>query len=288
MQTTVDVRAGLAAQTVLSASRAHTLAVLDDGSVAAWGNGAEGRCDVPDFGGQAAVSVAAGGSSLALLADGTMVQWGSCSVPDALRRKRAVRIAAGYFVADVSVAAFDDGSAAMWGRDVLAEWQWGSPSEQVLVARCGRHSATHCGEVLTVVPDPGEGAEPSTRVHVGPLRWLAGVQDFVMVLQDGSVRRAVKARSPIEQRGVVAASAGVFSVLLLLQSGEVQSYGSRVGVTGSDVPFDSFDGERAIAVAAGGEFSCVGLESGRVVAWGRNRCGQLAVPDWGGRRLMRP
>lgn len=53
----------------------HAIALLDDGSVACWGDNSRGQCDAPM--GITAVSVSAGdGYSTAVLDDGSVVMWG--------------------------------------------------------------------------------------------------------------------------------------------------------------------------------------------------------------------
>ena len=54
----------------------HTVALLEDGSVACWGRNDDRQCDVPVFG-DTVVSVAAGEDyTVAVLANGSLVSWG--------------------------------------------------------------------------------------------------------------------------------------------------------------------------------------------------------------------
>ena len=72
----------------VSAGGAHSLAILADGTIRAWGYDGNGQCTVPDFGGIEVVEVSAGEyHSLARLADGTVKVWGrnsdgQCTLPD--------------------------------------------------------------------------------------------------------------------------------------------------------------------------------------------------------------
>ena len=101
----------------LSARRAHTLALKNDGTVVSWGNGSSGETSVPT--GLSGVSaVAAGGlHSVALKSDGTVVAWGGnnqgqSSVPVGL--SGVVAIAAGY---EHTLALKGDGTIVAWGRN---------------------------------------------------------------------------------------------------------------------------------------------------------------------------
>ncbi|MGL4398834.1 MAG: hypothetical protein ACRCXD_03110 [Luteolibacter sp.] len=70
------IPSGLMDVVEVSAGRAHSLALRSNGSVVAWGNNQQGQCDVPPGLG-AVVSVKAGGHySLALKGDGTVAAWG--------------------------------------------------------------------------------------------------------------------------------------------------------------------------------------------------------------------
>ena len=63
--------------TQIAAGRAHSLAVLDDGTLLALGHDYFGQPSVPDFGGRKVVQAAAGFfHSLAVLEDGTLVGFG--------------------------------------------------------------------------------------------------------------------------------------------------------------------------------------------------------------------
>ncbi len=108
----------------------HVLAVLDDGSVAAWGNSSSGQTTAPAAASNV-VAVAAGKShSLALRLDGAVVGWGAdyagqATVPPAAW-SGVIAIAAG---GDHSLALKSDGTVVAWGTndhgesDVPARYQ---------------------------------------------------------------------------------------------------------------------------------------------------------------------
>ena len=89
----------------------HSLALLADGTVAAWGNGTTVPAGVSN-----AVAVAAGGlHSMVLLRDGSLVTWGNNSVGQTVIPPEAtnvVRIAASF---GFSVALRADGRVVAWG-----------------------------------------------------------------------------------------------------------------------------------------------------------------------------
>jgi hypothetical protein len=119
----------------------HTLALSVDGSVLAWGNDANGQCDIPgDL--NSVISIAAGGyHSLALKLDGTVAGWGANDDGQALAPstlKNAVEIAAGSWH---SLALRSDGTVVAWGDN-----SWGQTTlppglgNVVAIAAGGNHS----------------------------------------------------------------------------------------------------------------------------------------------------
>jgi alpha-tubulin suppressor-like RCC1 family protein len=107
----------------LAAGTWHTLALLEDGSVRAWGDNSSGQSQVPS-GLSGLIAIAARGNhNLAFHSDGSVVAWGDNTdfdgffsgqsiVPGDLTN--AVSIAAGDFH---SVAARRDGTLASWGNN---------------------------------------------------------------------------------------------------------------------------------------------------------------------------
>jgi hypothetical protein len=113
------VPSGLAGVTAVAAGSIHSLALKGDGTVVAWGCGADfGQCSVPSgLAGVIAVA-AADRHSLALKGDGTVVAWGcgdgtdfgQCSVPSGI--SGVIAISAGYAQ---SLALKNDGTVVAWG-----------------------------------------------------------------------------------------------------------------------------------------------------------------------------
>jgi alpha-tubulin suppressor-like RCC1 family protein len=250
--------AGVSTATQISASRYHTLVLLADGTVRAWGFGTSGQLGnggtsssvtgvtVSGLGNVAAV---AAGSlhSLALLADGTVVAWGvndkgqlglgsssgpqtcgiaACStapVPvPGLSGVVAISAGAGY-----SLALLANGTVVAWGSD--ANGQLGD----------GTGIQTGCECVDHPVPVPG---------LTGAMAISAGVHHASALLADGTVRGwgdnfygelgngTVTSATPCDCLGPVAPSgisgakaiaAGEFHSLALLADGTVDAWGNN-------------------------------------------------------------
>jgi hypothetical protein len=101
----------------------HSLALLDDGSVGAWGRNDSGQCNVP-IGLRGAISIATGDYfSLALHSSGTVRAWGDnasgqCNVPGWL--SGVTRIDAG---ANHAIALRSDGAVVTWGSNSYGQCQ---------------------------------------------------------------------------------------------------------------------------------------------------------------------
>ena len=95
----------------------HSLALLANGTVVAWGYSPQGETTVPP-GLSNVVAIAAGGQhSLALKSDGTVVAWGfdgygQCDIPAGLNNVAAIAAGWGH-----SVALKNDGTVVAWGDD---------------------------------------------------------------------------------------------------------------------------------------------------------------------------
>ncbi len=129
----------------LATGSQHSLVIKKDGTVVAWGNGSDGRCNMP-LGLNQVTAVAAGGNhSLALKEDGTVVAWGNnsqgqCDVPAGLSDVVDI-VAAGR----MSAALNKDGKIVIWGEDNynlqagMPEDLQGESSDVVDIACSGSH-----------------------------------------------------------------------------------------------------------------------------------------------------
>lgn len=297
--------AGLAGSVTAVASDrgGHVLAVLNDGSVAAWGQNDRGqlgdgsRADsdaavvVRDV--ETAVAVAAGGAhSLALLRDGSVVGWGDNEYAQISGRPLTYQTAPAQVSAldggvraiaaaeRSSFAVLEDGSAVGWGNLDMGP-------------RVGPH----------VVPVAIAGLERGV-VMIAAGRWHA-----LALMADGSVRAwggndfgalgdgtNVDRLEPVAVRGlgsVVAVAAGSAHSLALTADGVVMAWGSNaVGMLGHGRLVSSevepvrvaLEGE-AVAIAAGGQSNHALLRDGSVVSWGADREGELGVGTLTNHRL---
>jgi len=65
----------------------HSVAVLEDGTLQAWGDNKKNQCDIPDFGSTKVVGVTCGDAhNIATMERGTLIAWGNnkygqCTIP---------------------------------------------------------------------------------------------------------------------------------------------------------------------------------------------------------------
>lgn len=255
----------LSGATQVAAGNYHGLALLGDGTVAAWGANWSGQLGmptpdesptpvlVPSPGGAGPLSgvlaVAAGGEqSLALLADGTVVRWGLVysAAGGRLVAPELVRDAVGQVVQNVvaieagdqhAVALLSNGSVLSWGSN--AAGQLGSPTTN------GGTDAP-----VAVVGFNGTG------VLGGVSKVSAGASHTVVLLADGTAAAWGDARYGQLGDGTASPAPGTVPRHVVAESGS----GNAAGVA---------------AVAATGWHSFALLGSGVALAWGENDSGQL-------------
>ena len=240
----------LSTVTAVAAGEEHSLALLADGTVMAWGDNHEGQLGngtartsavpvaVPGLTGVTAI---AAGSlfSLALLSNGTVMAWGdnregqlgngtlsNSTVPVPVQGLSGVTaIAAG---ALHSLAVLTNGTAMAWGDNELGQ------------LGVGRQVS------LRVVPT-------AVAKITGITQIAAGEQHSVALLSDGSVW--------------VWGDNGEFQL--------ARRNGFPGGIGQSNVPLRVPGLGKAKAIAAGGSFSLAVVAGGRVRSWGDNAFGQL-------------
>ncbi|MDR1710660.1 MAG: hypothetical protein LBR58_02185 [Propionibacteriaceae bacterium] len=249
-----NVPDGLDDVAALAAGDEFTLALLEDGTVSAWGSSRQAT-DVP-AGLSGVVSIAAGdGHAVAAKADGTVVAWGDddsgqADVPAGLTG--VVSVAAGDFH---SLALKSDGTVVAWGQ-YAPSLDWDEPasvpaglSSVTAIAAAGKHN-------------------------------LALKSDGTVVAW-GENKAATKVPSGL--KNVIAVAAGAYWVLggeddpeiyagqsLALKSdGTVVAWGS-----GPQPPKGLKD---VVAIAAGDRHALALKSDGTVVAWGNNDYGQTTV-----------
>jgi alpha-tubulin suppressor-like RCC1 family protein len=290
--------AGLKFVESVSAGGEHSLALLADGTVMAWGENENGQLGdgtntirdepVPVKGLTGVKAIAAGGShSLALLSNGTVMAWGDnedgqlgdgtlieSNVPVAVKGLTGVKaIAAG---ANHSLALMGDGTVEAWGSGTFGELGNGSlKSSDVPVAVKGVTTATAIAA----------GGEFSLAVVAGGAVEAWGDNE-VGQLGDAALEEEPLSDVPVpvgSLSGVSAVAAGADHGLALTSAGTVMGWGSDTnGQVGNGVVQPRVPAPQAVtgisgatAIAAGGQDSAALLGSGSVMAWGNNKYGQL-------------
>eukprot|EP00931_Biecheleriopsis_adriatica_P040754 TRINITY_DN23347_c0_g1_i7.p1 TRINITY_DN23347_c0_g1~~TRINITY_DN23347_c0_g1_i7.p1 ORF type:complete len:572 (-),score=117.59 TRINITY_DN23347_c0_g1_i7:35-1750(-) len=241
----------------LAAGVCHSLLLLEDGSVRAFGRNHSGQCSVPGMGGLKCLALAAGGyHSLLLLEDGSVRAFGrnhsgQCSVPGMGGLKCLALAAGGYH----SLLLLEDGSVRAFGRNDL-----------------GQCSVPSMGGLMC-------------------LALAAGAYHSLLLLEDGSVKAFgwnAYGQCKVPSMGGLkcrALAAGSFHNLLLLEDGNVWAFG-RNGCFQCKVP--SMGGLKCLALAAGDNHSLLLLEDGSVRAFGNNDCSQCSIPSMGGLKVKLP
>gem|GEM_PF-3259178 len=253
---------GLSEVVQVSVGSYHSLALLADGTVMAWGTNriaelGDGTLEdrltpvrVPGLSNVVAVS-AGSGSSLALLADGTVMAWGAngsgqlglgtatgpeaCEVEVCERRptripglSNVIGIDSGFFDA---MALLADGSVRVWGENHLGEVGDG----------VGSQGGCSCVASPTAVPGVSGAFAISAGLYSNfALRGDGGVQGWGSSREGGLGAGGVEIPSPCECRGPV-----------------------RVSLP------------PARAIAGGGHHGLAVLASGEAAAWGADEDGQL-------------
>jgi len=233
---------GVARGQTIAGGQEHSLAVMPDQMITAWGGNSYGQCVVPvpnaDF-----VAVAAGQyHSLGLKSDGTIVAWGQndygqCNVP--VSNGDFVAVAAG---GHHSLGLKSDGTVVAWGDNSY-------------------------GQCDVPAPNAGFVALAGGFWHTIGLK----ADGHVVIWGDSGYGQW---GLPGSNSGFVAVAAGGLHNLALRGDGTIVSWGSN-GDAALQVPAPNAD---FVAVAAGA-YHCLGLKSnGIVVAWGYNTNGELNIP----------
>jgi alpha-tubulin suppressor-like RCC1 family protein len=289
----------------VSAGGNHGLALLENGTVMAWGdnergqlgNGTTTSSDVPVAvsGLSGVTAISAGFSqSLALLSDGTVMAWGEdpgngttkSDVPVSVSGlSGVVAIAAGGGAnPNFNLALLSDGTVMAWGND--AKGQLGN----------GKMEFTP-----TLEPVPVSGLSGVSAISAGEEHGLALLNDGTVMawgsneegqLGDGSTTSSDVPVAVSGLSGVSAISAGGYHSLALLSGGTVAAWGDNShGELGdgtstgpeacglvnhcSTTPVAVGGLSGVVALDGGVEHSLALLANGTVKAWGRNDFGQL-------------
>ena len=268
----------------------HSLALLDDGTVWAWGRNSQGELGNGDAGDSytptqvpglpAITAISAGGyHSMALDEDGTIWTWGynsngqlgngsfvSAESPIQLPTLTdVVDIAAGYFH---TLALTENGTVFAWGFNDRGQLGIGSGPDQ---------------PTPTVVAFPNDPEIVNVASGAGSHNSLAIAADGTLYQWGRDLAGSVHRYAPVMVEGisdVVDASAGIHHVQALTANGAVYGWGQNV-YSGTDTPEIS-DTPRwvmddAVTVVAGGYHGLAIDSTGALWSWGGNADGQLGT-----------
>jgi alpha-tubulin suppressor-like RCC1 family protein len=300
---------GLSGVTAIAAGGGHSLALLSNGTVMAWGDNSEGQLGngtttnsdvpVPVSGLSGVTAIAAGyGQSLALLSNGTVMAWGDNSegqlgngtttnsdLPVAVSGLTGVTAIAG---GEQSLALLSNGTVQAWGPNTYGD--------------LGNGTTTNSD-----VPVPVSGLSGVTAIAAGGSYGLALLRTGTVEAwgYNGSGQLGNGSRSGPEQcrgiacsltpapvsglSGVTAVAGGDETSLALLSNGTVMAWGQGgYGELGdgaygsSDAPVSVSSLTDVKAIAAGRNYCLALLAGGTVASWGSNDEGSLGDGEKGG------
>ena len=227
----------------LDAGRDHSVALLSDGTVRAWGYSGDNRTTPPQGLTDLAAIDAGVFHTLAVRRNGTVTGWGfngagMLDVPSDLTN--VVAVAAGGFH---SLALRGDGIVVGWGFDGNGRTTAPASLTDVVAIDAGRDHSLALKSDGTVVA------------------W--GLNS------DG------QSQVPVGLKNVIAIDAGEYHNLALRSDGSVTAWGRNVSGQNS-VPAGLAN---VVAIAAGGYHSLALRADGSVAAWGDNSRGQLSIAN---------
>ncbi len=290
----------------VAAGQFHSLALLGDGTVMAWGRNSSGQLGtgnttasdipVPVAGLSGVTAVAAGSThSLALLSNGSVVAWGaneSGQLGNGTTVASDVPVAVSGLSGVTAIAAGNGYSLALLGNGTVMAW--------------GTNQTGQLGDGTTTtrtLPVAVSGLSGATAIAAGFAHSLAVLGDGTVVawgynrfgqLGDGTFEGPSTcvvngsalpcSKTPVAVIGlseVASVAAGEQHSLALKQSGAVAAWGgNEEGELGnatredSSLPVNVLEMSGATAIAAGGR-SSFAIVAGIVEGWGENSYGQL-------------
>ena len=278
-----DLPSGLTNVAAVAAGHYHSLALKNNGTVAAWGAGTSYAGTSPHFG-QSAVpatlsnvtSVAAGYyHSLALRADGTVAAWGASSNSPGTSPNYGQALVPGLLSNVTAVAGGAYHSLALKSDRTVTGWGAGTSNTGANPHYGQSHPPAGLSNVVAIAAG---GFHSLALMSDGTvLTWGAGTNNT------GASPHYGQAQVPAGLSNVVAISAGAYHTLALRADGTVLGWGA--GIVNKDANPDYGQSlvpvglSNVVAIAAGAYHSLAVIADGTMVAWGANTYGQTHVPN---------
>jgi alpha-tubulin suppressor-like RCC1 family protein/trehalose-6-phosphatase len=273
----------------------HSLALMSDGTVRAWGSNIEGALGVgssvddslipiPIVGLTGVTAISAGdGHSLALMNNGTVKGWGEnifggvgsgdnvdhYSPVNVLDFNGASAISAGGFF---SIALKTDGTVWGWGKNDMGQLGDGTTTNRLLPVQV-------VGLTGVLAISAGQSHSLALKSNGTVVAW--GLNDLGQ-LGDGTTTNRLLPVPVVGLTGVSAVSVGEAHSLALLNDGSVRAWGSNFfgelgdgTTTNRQTPVQVSGLNNVQALAAGGYFSVAFKKDGMVWAWGSGNDGQI-------------
>jgi alpha-tubulin suppressor-like RCC1 family protein len=281
------VPAGLSGMTAaLAAGVYHTVALKNDGTVAAWGSNTSGQTTVP--GSLSGVTAIAAGAfhTLALKSNGSVVAWGAgkTAVTGSINRGQSVippgltTLTASALIPDNTTGLIDTITLGTANAGIVAGMSVTGPGLSVgsaakVVSVVGTTVTLSVPNLNTVfTPAQLTFSTNVVAIAAGYYHSVALKSDGTMVAWgDNTEGQTTLQGSPGE---VVAIAAGNAHTVAMKNDGTIVAWGRNV--EGQTALQSGLSG--VAAIAAGGDFTMALQSDGRVVAWGDNANGQTSVP----------
>jgi alpha-tubulin suppressor-like RCC1 family protein len=289
--------------TAVSAGATHSLALLANGTVVAWGDNEFGQLGdgstatrsvpVAVSGLTGVKAIAAGGThSLALLGNGTVMAWGnneSGQLGNGTTSESEVPVAVNGLTGVKAIAAGGSHSLALMGNGTVMAW--GSNESGQLGNASGKSTSPVAVKGLSGVAAISAGGEFSVALLTKGTVEAWGSDEAGQLGNSSAEEPSSNVPVPVSGlSGVTAIAAGTEHALALLGGGTVMAWGSdssgelgNATIKGREETPVAVSGLSGVtAITAGGHDSAALLAAGSVMSWGINTWGTLGDGASGG------